>query len=1057
MRRASRISQRTLVIIIVMLIAGVMGAPPASARDVVDGDDAFAAPLLLIHGFNDDCAWAFDRSRRSDDSSFDYATSTVDYLAGYGFRRNMMDRIGYYRISEAGDTTSTDPKDALPEGNCQTNLNQLVGDPSFPGGSDMVNCNLISRTGYGTKDDRLERLSCLLAWYIYHQYTKHGMAVNVLAHSMGGLLIRAAIGGAAERRPFFPSHDLAVLRVVTVGSPHGGIGGLYRTAAMNDPYSNGAELDDMEPGSSFMNMVARYQRPQGAVGTRWVLIGSSAADRQTVESCNGTDGSRKVSCYLGDGDGVVPADSQMGMRADTKILYGVRWKGTTATNGTIWYDKIVADLATQYEHEIMGSVCYSYFLVGQVCFRGPYELNDNNRDLTKAWMCRSNCDADAPPVSTAPVTAPRILQAVSEGLAAPIIANEAGAAFATFWDTKGGVNYGMPLSYPYDAGAGRAQDFHLIAENTMTTAYGSVGMAIHEVHGGVLDKYVSLNGPAGFLGFPTSDTSPTTDGVGRWNSFQNGGYIYWSPDFGAHATWGPIREKWTSLNWENGFMGYPVSDVQALAPGEVAYFAGSRCGNGGPNGSGSAIYTSPTAGTHEMHGCIFDRYQQLGATSAMGFPLSDDQDIAGGRVSYVQGSQCGGSHPYGSGGAIYASSTGAWRANGCIYDKYLAVGGPGSAYSFPVNNEADLGGGRWVSYLAGKHCGNGGPNGSGSAIYFSGATGAHTIQGCVYDRYWRQGGPDRLGLPLSDEQTVNGGWVSYVQGNTCGGSHPYGSGGAVYHAASGVGGRVNGCIFDKYVSLGESNGGLGFPVSDEIQIDGAHWVSYFAGQGPRCTDTAPYQSGSAIYSAGDAGTHEVHGCIYARYVYLGGPTGSGLGYPTSDERLVNGAPQSDFQCGNIRWVNGAAQINRTCNQPGYFAPSEYVWDRNSTSCPGNDQFFTATDGTGAPIHWTYANGSNRCVTISYNPDTSASANCRFEFYVPNAHATGQIAFKFFYTEGDAPKTFTNWVDENPVSGWQTIGQASNVYRIEFTDANGQTAGPQLGWGADANHGIRRSC
>jgi uncharacterized protein with LGFP repeats len=57
------------------------------------------------------------------------------------------------------------------------------------------------------------------------------------------------------------------------------------------------------------------------------------------------------------------------------------------------------------------------------------------------------------------------------------------------------------------------------------TAYGVFGGDPMEVHGAIRDKYLKLNGPAGVLGFPTTNESATPDGKGRYNHFQNGSIL----------------------------------------------------------------------------------------------------------------------------------------------------------------------------------------------------------------------------------------------------------------------------------------------------------------------------------------------------------------------------------------------------------------------------------------------------------------------------------------------------------------------------------------------------
>jgi uncharacterized protein with LGFP repeats len=786
----------------------------------------------------------------------------------------------------------------------------------------------------------------------------------------------------------------------------------------------------------------------------------------------------------------------------------------------------------------------------------------------------------------------------------PVVVNVTGGGqFASAFQAVGGdAVLGQPLGNWFSIDGGQEQDF------SSGAIFWSAGTATHATYGAIYSYYRTLGGPGGSMGFPTSDTTVTPDGIGRWNSFQDGRYIHWSPATGPHATWGSVREKWAALDWEKGILGYPVTDVQPFGGGQAGYFAGSKCGNGGLNGSGSAIYSTAATGTHEIHGCIYDRYNSVGGPSRLGLPVSDEgyvfyddlgQPYGSERVSYLQGAPCGTNyHPFGGNAGIYFSGFGTSFVNGCIFDKYQGLQGPSGMLGLPVQNEIDLGAGRWVSYFSGQKCGNGGPSGSGSAIYHLSSTGTHEIHGCIFDRYVAVGGHDRLGVPVTDElpvfsnqpggpkvsylqgaycgpaghpygsggaiynsgfgtwfvngciydrylqlagpagalefpigneiqlapnrwvsyfsgQKCNGGAkngsgsaiysteagtydmrgciyehydavggpgrlgfpvspegyvfynglgepygserVSYVQGAPCGTAyHPYGGGGAIYYSGSGTW-FVNGCIFDKYQRLGGPPGMLGFPVFDEVDLGGGRWVSYFAGQ--KCGDDLPNGSGSAIYHS-EAGTHEVHGCIYAKYQHIGGHTGSGLGFPTSDEyRDANNNPRSDFQYGYIVWANGQANVYRTGGGGGggTMPPTVTTLERNTSACPGNDQFYSATDGNGAPINWTYATISHPCIRVSYTP-VQTSLTCDYSFYVPNAHATGQIEFKFWWTASDGvPKSFTIWLNENPVSGFQHLVNASNVYRIEFTDANGQGSPYQIGWGADTGHGMRQIC
>ena len=68
-------------------------------------------------------------------------------------------------------------------------------------------------------------------------------------------------------------------------------------------------------------------------------------------------------------------------------------------------------------------------------------------------------------------------------------------------------------------------------------------------------------------GYPITDERVTSDGRGRFNHFRGMQYpnrpessIFWSPQNGAHAIYGAIREAWAQQGWERGPLGYPTSD-----------------------------------------------------------------------------------------------------------------------------------------------------------------------------------------------------------------------------------------------------------------------------------------------------------------------------------------------------------------------------------------------------------------------------------------------------------------------------------------------------------------
>lgn len=127
--------------------------------------------------------------------------------------------------------------------------------------------------------------------------------------------------------------------------------------------------------------------------------------------------------------------------------------------------------------------------------------------------------------------------------------------------------------------------------------------------------------------------------------------------------------------------------------------------------------------------------------------------------------------------------------------------------------------------------------------------------------------------------------------------------------------------------------------------------------------------------------------------------------------------------------------------------------RNTTNCPGNDQYFPDHDVNGVAIDRTYANGGNACVQVAYLPRTT-SASCAFRFWVPSGHATARIVFGYWTTDG--VKHYVG-LDEAPRDGWYTIFTSANVTAINFQDNNGQAYPLEIGWGTDRYHGMRQEC
>lgn len=97
--------------------------------------------------------------------------------------------------------------------------------------------------------------------------------------------------------------------------------------------------------------------------------------------------------------------------------------------------------------------------------------------------------------------------------------------------------------------------------------YFSPATGVHRVEGLILGKYADMGFENSWLGFPASPEQPLKD-LGRYSRFE-GGNIYWSPLSGAWAVRnGPIMDAWRDAGYENGRLGFPISDEFAI-PGGV--------------------------------------------------------------------------------------------------------------------------------------------------------------------------------------------------------------------------------------------------------------------------------------------------------------------------------------------------------------------------------------------------------------------------------------------------------------------------------------------------------
>lgn len=148
--------------------------------------------------------------------------------------------------------------------------------------------------------------------------------------------------------------------------------------------------------------------------------------------------------------------------------------------------------------------------------------------------------------------------------------------------------------------------------------YWSPATGAQEVHGEILRKWNALGTERGLLGYPLTSETKTPDGAGRYNHFERGS-IYWSPNTGAHEIHGYIREKWARLGWELGSLGYPLTDEMTAPDGTGRY----------NHFVGGSIYWTPDTGAHAVAGKIRDKWADLGwEQSSLGYPITDELTVS---------------------------------------------------------------------------------------------------------------------------------------------------------------------------------------------------------------------------------------------------------------------------------------------------------------------------------------------------------------------------------------------------------------------------------------------
>jgi len=136
---------------------------------------------------------------------------------------------------------------------------------------------------------KIEDIAYAFAWYVWTTYSSKGLPVNVVGHSMGGLITSYAVKHAGTAG--FPAY-LLIDRVATFSTPYAGLDKNGNTMAVS--CGSYMQCQEMTPGSAFLTNLARLTRPASTI---WTTIGGSPADIMTYASSSATDANAKVEYY----------------------------------------------------------------------------------------------------------------------------------------------------------------------------------------------------------------------------------------------------------------------------------------------------------------------------------------------------------------------------------------------------------------------------------------------------------------------------------------------------------------------------------------------------------------------------------------------------------------------------------------------------------------------------------------------------------------------------------------------------------------------------------------
>jgi len=403
----------------------------------------------------------------------------------------------------------------------------------------------------------------------------------------------------------------------------------------------------------------------------------------------------------------------------------------------------------------------------------------------------------------------------------------------------------------------------------MTTTVGNF-----VIFGDIEQKWLALGGLGGHLGQPTTNETPTFDGVGREQRFQQG-FIAWHPDAAvkAHVVWGSIGARWDAIGREQ--FGYPVTDESDF-PGGGKYNTFRAMQLAG-HPEASIVWKPGTTAAWEVYGAIRQSWINTGSVSGpLHYPI--DQERAAfdnrGRFQHFEGGLLSW-HPDIPGGPFIV-----W---GSIAQRWIEVGR--EKFGYPTCNEMTFpDGGKYNTFRAMQLAGH--PEAG--IVWKPGTANAWEVYGAIRQSWINNGSVTGvLHYPIDQERPAfdNCGRFQHFEGGILS-WHPDISGGPF---------MVHGSIGKRWIELGREV--FGYPVTNEMPLpDGGKYNTF------RAMQLAGHPEACIVWQPADRDAWEVYGDIYKKWIGLGGASGV-LGYPVQNEQAaaVGGGRYQHFQHGIVTW------------------------------------------------------------------------------------------------------------------------------------------------------------